>query len=376
MRAIIIGAGIGGLAAAIGLRRAGLDVAVYERAAALAEVGAGITLWPNAIKALRQLGLDDAIRAIGVLEGQGGIRTPRGMLLASGAAADLEREFGAPTLAMHRADLHAALLEALGAEHVRLGTPCVGFDQGARSVTARFAGGISDSADLLIGADGLRSAVRAQLHGDQPPRYAGYTAWRAVLPFDHARLVAGETWGAGARFGQVPLGDGRVYWFATENTRAGERSPDGEKAALLRLFRGWHAPIEQLIAATPESDILRHDIFDRPPLRRWGAGRITLLGDAAHAMTPNLGQGACQAIEDAVVLMKQLGAGGDVPAALRAYEAARAPRTARLVRQSRQIGDVGQWQGPLSVAARDLLLRLLGPRLQARQLAPVVGYEV
>src|SRR5690349_22911306 len=118
MRAIIIGAGIGGLAAAIGLRRAGLEVAVYERAAALAEVGAGITIWPNAVKALRQLGLDAAIRAISVLEGQGGIRTPRGALLASGAAADLEREFGAPTLAMHRADLHSALLHALGSEHL------------------------------------------------------------------------------------------------------------------------------------------------------------------------------------------------------------------------------------------------------------------
>ena len=121
---------------------------------------------------------------------------------------------------------------------------------------------------------------------------------------------------------------------------------------------------------------MRHDIYDRPPLRRWGAGRATLLGDAARPMTPSLGQGACQAIEDAVVLMKQLSAGGDVASALRAYEAARVRRTATLVLQSRRIGEVGQWQGPLSVAARDLLLKLVGPRLQARQLAAVVGYEV
>jgi 2-polyprenyl-6-methoxyphenol hydroxylase-like FAD-dependent oxidoreductase len=376
MKAIIIGAGIGGLAAAIGLRRAGLDVSIFERAAPFAEVGAGITLWPNAVKALAQLGLGDSLRSISVLEGQGGIRTPRGTLLASGAAADLEREFGAPTLAMHRAELHAVLLSALGAASVRLGEQCVGFEQGERSVTALFTDGRRESADLLIGADGLRSVVRAQLHGNRAPRYAGYTAWRAVLPFEHARLLPGETWGAGARFGQVPLSDRRVYWFATQNTRAGGRSPDGEKAELMRLFRGWHAPIEELIAATPEAHILRHDIYDRPPLRHWGAGRVTLLGDAAHPMTPNLGQGACQAIEDAVTLMKQLRAGGDAPAALRAYEARRVERTARLVAQSRRIGEVGQWQGPLSVAARDLLLKLVGPRLQARQLAAVVGHEV
>lgn len=376
MKTIIVGAGIGGLAAAIGLRRAGIAVAVYEQAARLGEVGAGITLWPNAVKALRQLGLGEAIRAIGVLEGQGGIRTAGGRLLASGAARDLEREFGAPTLAMHRADLHATLLGALGGDYVRLGARCLGFEQGAQGVTVRFADGSSDAADLLVGADGLRSAVRAQLHGPQPPRYAGYTAWRAVVPFEHAQLLPGESWGAGARFGQVPLGDGRVYWFATKNTPPGGRSAAGERAELLRLFGGWHAPIPALIAATPEADILRHDLFDRPPLGRWGAGRVTLLGDAAHPMTPNLGQGACQAIEDAVVLTKRLVAGGDPTAALRAYEADRQPRTAQIMRQSRQIGAVGQWQGPLSVAARNLLMRALGPRLQARQLAAVIGYEV
>lgn len=376
MKAIIIGAGIGGLAAAIGLRRAGIEVAVYEQAGRLGEVGAGITLWPNAIKALRQLGLGQAIRAIGVLEGQGGIRTSGGRLLASGAARDLEREFGAPTLAMHRAELHATLLGALGAGHVRLGARCLGFEQDAQCVSARFADGSSATADLLVGADGLRSAVREQLHGPQPPRYAGYTAWRAVVPFDHARLLPGESWGTGARFGQVPLSDGRVYWFATRNTRPGQHSPDGELAELLRLFGGWHAPIPALIAATPAGDILRHDLFDRPPLRSWGAGRVTLLGDAAHPMTPNLGQGACQAIEDAVALMKRLAVGGDPSAALRAYEADRQPRTAQIMRQSRQIGAVGQWQGPLSVAARNLLMRALGPRLQARSLAAVIGYEV
>jgi 2-polyprenyl-6-methoxyphenol hydroxylase-like FAD-dependent oxidoreductase len=376
MQAIIIGAGIGGLAAGIGLRRVGLDVEVYERAEPFGEVGAGITLWPNAVKALQQLGLTESIRAISVLEAQGGIRTWRGDLLSSTSTVDIERAFGAPTLVMHRAELHGVLLQAFGSERVRQGAQCVGFEQDDHSVAAIFADGRRVHGDLIVGADGLRSVVRAQLHGEQAPRYAGYTAWRAVVPFDRARVLPGETWGAGARFGQVPLSDDRVYWFATKNIPAGERSLDGEKAELLRRFRGWHAPIEALIEATPATDILRHDIYDRPPLRSWGAGRVTLLGDAAHPMTPNLGQGACQAIEDAVVLMKQVSAGAGVANALRAYEAKRIERTARIVVQSWRIGAVGQWHNALGVAVRDMLIKSLGSRLQERQLAGVVGYEV
>ncbi len=376
MKAIIIGGGIGGLAAAIGLRNAGADAEVFERAEPFGEVGAGITLWPNAVKALQQLGLVEAIRAISVLEAQGGIRTWRGALLSSASTADIERAFGAPTLVMHRAELHDVLLQALGSERVQLGAQCVGFEQDDRSVAAIFADGRRVHGDLLIGADGLRSVVRAQLHGEQPPRYAGYTAWRAVVPFSRNRVLPGETWGMGARFGQVPLSDDRIYWFATKNALPGERSPDGEKAELLRRFRGWHVPIEAVIGATPADAILRHDIYDRPPLRRWGAGRVTLLGDAAHPMTPNLGQGACQAIEDAVVLMKQVSAGGAVAGVLRAYEAERMQRTAWLVAQSRRIGAVGQWHNPLGVAVRDMLIKVLGARLQERQLVRVIGHEV
>lgn len=376
MKALIIGAGIGGLAAAIGLRRAGIEVQVFDQADLFGELGAGLALWPNAVKALRQLGLADSIRSISVLEASGGIRTPRGALLTSATSLDLERTFGAPTLVMHRAEVHAVLLQALGREHVQLGSRCLGFEQNAEQVVARFDGGARVAGDLLVGADGLRSVVRAQLHGERPPRYAGYTAWRAVLPFDHQRLLPGETWGAGTRFGNAPLSDNRVYWFATTNVPEGQRNREGEQAALLGIFRGWHAPIEQLIAATPNSAILRHDIYDRPVLRRWGSGRVTLLGDAAHPMTPNLGQGACQAIEDAVVLMKLLQSGGDTAAALRTYEAQRMRRTAWLVAQSRRIGAVGQWQSPLGVAARDLMLKLAGPRLQDQQLKRVIGYEV
>lgn len=371
-RAIIIGAGIGGLTAALGLRRAGLEVELYERAAAPEEIGAGLTIWANALRALDQLGAGDLLGPISAPDLQGGIRAPDGALLAGGSYGDLSAKLA---VVVHRAELQAALVARVGPASVRFGESLSGFEQDDGGVTARFAGGGSARADILIGADGLRSAVRAQLHGEARPRYAGYTAWRAVVPFDTARLLPGETWGRGARFGQVPMPGGRAYWFATQDAREGERSPGGERAALLRAFAGWHAPIGALIAAADEGAILRHDIYDRPPLARWGAGRVTLLGDAAHPTTPNLGQGACQAIEDAAVLARCLGSGGDLTAALRRYEALRIPRTAAIVRQSRMVGALGQWRGAAAVRLRAWLLRNVVSRVQARQIDRLLNYQ-
>jgi 2-polyprenyl-6-methoxyphenol hydroxylase-like FAD-dependent oxidoreductase len=370
-RVIIIGAGIGGLAAAIGLRRAGLEVELYERAAAPGEVGAGLTLWANALRALDQIGAADLLGPISAPDLQGGIRAPDGELLAGGYAA-----LGAQlAVVVHRAELHAALLGQIEPGAIHFGQSLSGFEQDGSGVTARFADGGSARAAILIGADGLRSAVRALLHGEARPRYAGYTAWRAVVPFDAARLLAGETWGRGARFGQVPMRDGRAYWFATQGAREGERSPGGERAALLRTFAGWHAPVADLIAAADEAAILRHDIYDRPPLARWGAGRVSLLGDAAHPTTPNLGQGACQAIEDAAVLARCLGQGGDLAAGLRRYEGLRIPRTAAIVRQSRLVGEMGQWHGAAAVRLRTWLLRNVVGRVQARQIDRLLNYQ-
>jgi 2-polyprenyl-6-methoxyphenol hydroxylase-like FAD-dependent oxidoreductase len=217
--------------------------------------------------------------------------------------------------------------------------------------------------------------VRAQLHGSIKPTYAGYTAWRAVVRFDLTQLVPGESWGSGARFGHLPMTQDRVYWYATSNEREGERKPGNEKAGLARIFRGWHAPIEALIDATDESAIFRNDIYDRRGLSKWGEGRVTLLGDAAHPMTPNLGQGACQAFEDAVVLARCLSGSPDAASALADYEAQRIPRANWLVDQSRQIGTIGQWQHPIGITLRNALIKLLSPRLQQRQLERIIRYE-
>lgn len=370
--AIVIGGGIGGLAAAIALQQHGWSVTVYERASELHEVGAGLSLWANAMRALDQLGVAEPIRALRPARAPGGIFTWRGTPLISQPAETPERGYGDLSVVVHRAELHKILLQAAG-PCLRLNKQCTAVAETSQAVQARFADGDEATGELLIGADGLRSVVRAQLVGDGEPRYAGYTAWRGVASFDPARLRPGEYWGSGARFGMAPMNAGRVYWYATLNVQPGRNyQPAAQKALLEQTFRGWSAPIEALIAATPAQRMLHNDIADRAPLQRWSRGRITLLGDAAHPMTPNLGQGACQALEDAVALGECLDQ-HDVAGALRAYEQRRVSRANRFVVQSRRIGWLGQWSNPVACSIRNALVRsVLGP-LQARSLDRNLG---
>jgi 2-polyprenyl-6-methoxyphenol hydroxylase-like FAD-dependent oxidoreductase len=382
MEAIVIGGGIGGLCAAIALRRAGVAATVYEAAPGPRAEGAALSLWPNAIRALDRLGVGAAVRALGVPDPYGGqIATARGRTLAAASAESITARFGAPILVVGRAELGAALAAALPAGAIRYGMSLDAFSwHGPGPVTARFDSGERVRAALLVGADGLGSTTRRLLHPQVAPRYAGYTAWRAMVPFDHARVpLWGEVWGRGGRFGIAPVGHDRVYYFATRDAPPGTArvgTPAGRHAALLRHFGAWAAPIPALLAATDPAAILQNDIVDLPPLPGWGAGPVTLLGDAPHAMTPNLGQGGCQAIEDAVQLGVCLRAGGGVAAALRAYEAARRPRTAWLQGLSRRVGRVGQWSHPLAVASRDLAIGGVPAPLRWRLLAPILGYDV
>ncbi len=382
-RVIVTGGGIGGLTAAISLRRAGFEVAVFERAAALEAVGAGLLLAANAVKALGKLGLSDALRGIGVPAAAGSIFSWRGEVLFELDASDLSKRVGADTSAVHRADLQEILLREVGEAGgaVRTGKELVGFEQAGDGVRAFFADGTEERGAVLVGADGLRSRVRACLFGDARPRYAGYTAWRGVVAPERELIPVGggfESWGRGRRFGCAHVGGGRVYWFATGNApEGGDDGPEGSRTALLGAFRGWHGPVEALIRATDEDAILRTDIYDRDPLgKTWGEGRVTLLGDAAHPMTPNLGQGACQAIEDAVVLARCLHESGEAGDALRRYEALRADRTADIIRRSRRVGRVGQLENPFLCWLRDRALKMVPVETQLKQIQEVVGYEV
>lgn len=427
-RAIIIGAGIGGLTAGIALQRVGFNVVVLERAKELQEVGSGLPLWTNALRALQKLGLGDELERIGVSVTAGSISTWRGDVLVDLSTEELLKRLGTISTVVHRAELHATLLKAFGAEKVRLGATCVGFTQDSACVCARLADGEEVCGDILIGADGIHSVVRAQLFGMQKPRYAGYTCWRGVADIDGTGL---ETWawghggreGKGYQFGITPMTNKRAYWFAQLYTPEG--MPDkacGRKSEVLELFHDWHDPILMVIQATKEEHILRNDVYEHKHLRHWSRGRVALLGDAAHAMTPNLGQGACQAIEDAVVLAgclecgqrgewpegglrgsyregeqrvgtSPIGANGRLairaggsmagasPArtfqdALRLYERRRSRRANRIAGLARHVGEVVQLENGLLSGLRDAVVKRLPVNVLLRSLMWILAYEV
>lgn len=378
-RALVIGGGIGGLCAAIGLRQASIDAIVYEKAEAIGQVGAGLIIWANAIRALRTLGLAEAVIRAGSVVKRSELRTAAGRTLTRSSPEELERLYGEPTVAIHRADLHAILLAALPADAVRLGAVCVGFTQDAQGATARFAHGQTDRADLLIGADGIHSVVRRLLFPDVPLRYSGYAAWRGVVATrDEVALgITSESWGRGSRFGIVRVDADRVYWFATANAPAGQAQSIAERKRFLsRRFAGWHHPVELLIEATPAEAILHNDIHDLKPLACWRQGRVTLLGDAAHPTTPNMGQGACMAIESAVVLGRCLAQEQELDAALSRYEALRRPRTAWVTNQSWQIGRIGQLENRLACAVRNVAMSLVPPAVMLKQIEQAVSYNI
>jgi 2-polyprenyl-6-methoxyphenol hydroxylase-like FAD-dependent oxidoreductase len=372
VRALVVGGGIGGLAAGIALRRVGIDAVVLEQAPKLEAVGAGLGLAGNAVQALERLDVADEVRARGQAAGTLLARASSGKVLVEVALQAREM------LGVHRADLQEVLAGRLG-EALRLASPCVGLHDHGERVSVTLEDGEELEGDVLVGADGLRSRTRTWLLGDGAPAYAGYTGWRAVTDFSDESLSGRmtETWGRGVRFGLVPIGGGRLYWFVSE-TRAEPDAPlvRGRKDKLAGLVAGWHEPIEQVVAGTSEDAISGTGIYWRKPTRTWGRGRVTLLGDAAHPMTPDLSQGAAQALEDAVVLAASLRDAPDPVSGLRRCEDARRRRTAQIVRRSRAAGRLAQSRGALGATVRDVLAGALPNRLHAAQQARLVATDL
>src|SRR6266702_2691333 len=345
-RAVVAGAGIGGLTAAVALRRRGWDVTVVERAPALEPVGAGLGLGPNALHALDAIGLGDEVRRFSAVQGHGGLRRPGGGWLVRTDLGVLAARFGDPQLVALRADVVGLLAGSLPAGVLRTGVTVTGVDAGDADRRARVATSDGDlDADLVVAADGIGSHIRATLFPDhQGPRYSGFTTWRFVAPSGASMAEPAETWGRGEVFGVLPLASGEVYCYASAPAPPGDRHDD-EAAELKRRFGGWHDPIPGLIGAISPDRVLHDDVYwIAEPLPAYHRGRVAILGDAAHAMTPHLGQGACQAIEDAVVLASVAGPGtlggsapgddvpgddapGDDAPDLAAYTSARLSRT-------------------------------------------------
>ena len=362
-RVAIIGGGIGGLTTAIALRKIGFDVNVYERADELKEVGSGISLWPNAVRSLNKI--DPNVLARLTTRG----RSLRRMLM-NDANGERIKTLPLPAddctgIAIHRAELQSSLAQSVPARSIRLNHTFSHLEQRPNSVLLHFENGASAEADLVVACDGIHSDVRKSLGLKTKLSNRPYSVWRGVTninPENDARLLGlendgdfSESYGRGARFGILRLGPGRIHWYAVANNSLLPRNlPAAE--ALRKLFSGWHAPVPQLIE-NAESAICTN-VQDRLPTLPWVVGRVAILGDAAHPISPNFGQGACLAIEDAVVLAAYLQTHPNLPRALRRYEHSRYPRCLEILFMSREAGRFAQLQNRALVHLRKYFIKL------------------
>ncbi|MFS8039149.1 FAD-dependent monooxygenase [Xanthobacter sp. AM11] len=371
--AVVVGGGIGGLACALALRRAGLTVQVLEQARKLREVGAGLQLTPNATRILRDLGVLPRLEAVAVAPRSLDVRDGRsGATITRAHYGPAASRYGAPFLVVHRADLQNLLAEAAreAGAVIALGTELAAVESafgGVRAVAKQGDKLIAHGADILVGADGVRSAVRAHLGLAVPPVFARRLAYRATVPVPakhppDVRLYLGRD----AHLVVYPVKGGallNIVAIVKETVPVARWNAPGDSAAVHQAFAAWAPEVRRLLESAPH--FLCWGLYDIDPLPRWGSGRVTLLGDAAHAMLPFLAQGAAQAIEDAAALATAICSGGDAASALRAYEGARHGRTARIQSEARRNGMVYHLSGPPRLA-RDLVLRSSGAALLDR----------
>lgn len=381
-KVLVIGAGVGGLMAALALKASGINVSVYERTSELACGGAAITLWSNATRILAMYGVLDELCRCARPIAEAHVLTERGQTLARIPCEGLAKRYGAPILCVTRRALLAALYHALGNTPVHFGTRVVDVVNKRAEATLHFENGTAETGDLVIAADGIHSVVREKLVGDAL-RYSGYTAWRGIANIEldlNRKAHMLELWGRGVRFGLAPVSKNSMYWFATENALSNSSTFGNARAHLLDLAQSFIDPLTSVISASSEEAILHNDIYDRAPIYNWIYGRIALLGDAAHPTTPNLGQGACLAIEDAAVLGSCLRSvytcRYSIETALNRYQTIRLGRANRVVRLSAAIGRIGQFKHPVPVGLRNLAVRLTPFFIQQRNFDAVAGYQI
>jgi 2-polyprenyl-6-methoxyphenol hydroxylase-like FAD-dependent oxidoreductase len=336
---LVIGAGISGLATAVALQRRGHEVTVIEVRTDTSS-GAGISIWPNALAALDEIGVGDAVREAGGRVTAGALRWRDGTWLRHPAPERLVKALGEPLVVIRRSALANVLADALADGTVHAGLSALELVTTTDGVRVALSDSTMRDAAAVIGADGTHSIVARHLNGDLAHRYAGYTAWRGVASHTIDPDIAGEVLGPGVEFGHVPLGADRTYWFATERAPEGHVAPQGELSYLQARFASWADPIPAVLAATDPDDVLRNDLYDRDQGRQWSRGPVVVVGDAAHPMRPHLGQGGCQGLEDAALLARFVDGADDLAAAFARFAAFRCRRIRPLVRESKLIGQI------------------------------------
>ncbi|WP_102417042.1 NAD(P)/FAD-dependent oxidoreductase [Mycobacterium sp. 4858] len=367
-RVLIAGGGIGGIATALALQQRGIDSVVFERAPRLRDGGAGLHIWTNGMLALAYLGVAEEVAKIAPAQSVCHFATSTGRVIGEYPVGQFVERYGQPTVAISRSDLHDILRKAVTAPIVT-GAEVTGYTEHADGVSVHFADGTSEEGDLLVGSDGIHSTVRGRLLGPEPPDYTGYIAWRGHANMTPAEFPPGTfraLFGPGTRFTYYDIAPGVVHWMSVANGPAGlrdEGTPEQTLDMLRARHAGWIAPVQQILDATTPESILRSDVMDRKPDSVWGRGRVTLLGDSAHPISFNIGQGACLAIEDALVLADHLATpGATITQALRAYEAERQQRTRPMQLLAHRIGVIGALQNPAAIWLRDRILKLVWNR--------------
>jgi salicylate hydroxylase len=387
-RVAVVGGGLGGLTAGLALHAEGFDVTLYEQARELGEIGAGVQLAPNAMKVLMALGLEDAVRRAGFEPEAHVVRSWKsGRETARTPMKGVYRQaFGAGYYTFHRADLHAVLVDAFPPERIRLGAKCTGVRSRSDGATLTFADGTEVETDVVVGADGIHSAVRQSLFGDEAPRFTGVVCWRGLVPADRISpdLISQDmTAWFGPRSTIVTYyvrGGALVNWAALfeQDWRQESWRIEGDKSEVLETYRHWHPTINALVERTDK--LYKWAVFDREPLPAWTKGRTTLLGDAAHPMLPYLAQGACMAVEDGYAVARALATRtGSLEAALAAYEAERRPRTSRVQLASRARTRINQTEKPLAAMLRDVryaIKKWLQPAKHTYGVEWIYGHDV
>jgi 2-polyprenyl-6-methoxyphenol hydroxylase-like FAD-dependent oxidoreductase len=371
-RVIIIGGGIGGLTTAIAFTRHGWDVSLHEAAPALRPIGQGIWVPINAMRVLARLDLAQQVSEAGWPLQSIELRTDSGMLLSSLNVAESAARHGHSIISIRRSGLVTILSDALQPGVLHLDSQLTHFTEEGSQVRAHFSDGSEEAADLLVGADGIHSRVRDQLFHAIPLRYSGQTCFRGIaelaLPA-HLASTCRENWGGKNRFGFSAVDPNHVYWFAPQSSPPGLKDPlDLRMQQLRAAYSSFPNPIPAILEASKPEDTLRTDLYDFPPIARWSRQNVVLIGDAAHAMTPNLGQGGGQAIEDAFVLAEQ--SSRDIPLqdALESYQNIRMGKVVNIVKTSWTLGKIAHWHNPVARAVRDFAIRLTPSSIKQKQL--------